>query len=151
MRVIVILAAVFFWSLPLLAEHKDIISLKSEDGFTPTLERLKGALEKRGLTIFAVIDHQKGAESQQLSLSPSTVVIFGNPKAGTPIMQRNLLAGLDLPMRMLVSEDHGLVTVTYRDPVSLAKTWHHDQERLPVIDKMSTVLRAIADEAADRL
>ena len=132
------------------ADHKDIVSLKSADGFKATLDRLTAALEKRSLTVFAVIDHAKGARSVGLEVSPATVIIFGNPKVGSPVMARNPLAGLDLPMRMLVSEDRGLVQVTYREPESLTRTWHHGQEPLPVIAKMAGALSAIANEAAGR-
>ena len=132
------------------ADHKDIVSIKSVDGFKATLDRLVEALEKRNLTVFANVDHQRGARGVGLEMSPATVIIFGNPRAGTPVMQKNPLAGLDLPMRMLVSEDRGLVQVTYREPLTLSKTWHHGEEPLPVIAKMTGALQAIANEAAGK-
>jgi len=81
--------------------------------FEPTLERLTQAIENAGMTIFARIDHAAGARAAGLSMPPTVVLLYGNPKGGTPIMQAAPHAALDLPLRVLVrqAEDgHALVS-----------------------------------------
>ena len=80
-----------------------LISVASRGSAAETLERLTATLRAKGQTVFARIDHAQGAAETGLTLRPTTVVIFGNPKIGTPLMQANQAAGLDLPLRMLVS------------------------------------------------
>lgn len=93
-----------------------IISIESNADFTTTLSQLLGGLKDGGYEIFAVIDHQAGAQSIGQDLRPTTVVIFGNPRAGTMLMSKDQRIGLRLPVKMLVSEDAGgKVHITYTD------------------------------------
>ena len=85
-----------------------------------TIERLEAALKGGGATIFARVDHAAGAAAANLSLRPTELLIFGNPKGGTPLMQQQQAIGIDLPLKVLAWEDQaGKVWVSYNDPVWL--------------------------------
>jgi uncharacterized protein (DUF302 family) len=98
-----------------------LVTLRSSRDFTTTLERLLAALASKGITVFARIDHAAGAASVGLALPPTTLVMFGNPAAGTPLMQAAQTAGIDLPMKVLVWQDaQGAVSLSYNDPAWIA-------------------------------
>jgi uncharacterized protein (DUF302 family) len=103
----------------------DLVTLPSAHGATETVERLKALLAQKGVQVFAHIDHAAGARAVGLPLRPTQVLIFGNPKAGTPLMQARQTVGLDLPLRVLVWEDEsGQVWLTYRPVADLAQRHH---------------------------
>jgi uncharacterized protein (DUF302 family) len=82
-----------------------------------TLKWLETVLDAKGATIFAKIDHAAGAKSVDMSLPPTTVVIFGSPLTGTPLMQKDQRLGLELPLKLLVWTDaEGKTHMTYDDP-----------------------------------
>ncbi len=81
-----------------------IVTLRSAYAFTETVEHLSAALTSHGATLFATIDHQAAAASVGLEMPPTTLIIFGNPKIGTPVMVERPLVALDLPSKVLVSE-----------------------------------------------
>lgn len=86
-----------------------------------TLQRLKAALNAKDITIFSVIDHGEGAAQAGLSLRPTVLVIFGNPKSGTPLMQASQTAAIDLPLKILIWEDEaGKTRLAYNDPAWIA-------------------------------
>ena len=88
-----------------------------------TIDRLVAAAEGAGATIFARIDHAAGASKVDMDLRPTELLIFGNPKLGTPAMLDGQTAGLDLPLRVLAHADgEGVVHVTYHAPATLAET-----------------------------
>ncbi len=94
-----------------------LVTLDSPHGFAVTVARLEGVLEDRGLTVFARIDHAVGARAAGLALRPTLVIILGDARGGTPLMQALPTLGLDLPLRMLVWEDDaGRVRLAWRDP-----------------------------------
>jgi uncharacterized protein (DUF302 family) len=100
----------------------ELVTLSSEHKVTETVERLKAVLTQKGIELFAHIDHAAAAKKVGLSLRPTQVLIFGNPKAGTPLMQSRQSIGLDLPLRVLVWEDDaGKVWLTYRRVADLAR------------------------------
>jgi uncharacterized protein (DUF302 family) len=102
-----------------------LVTLPSAHGVTQTVERLKALLTQKGIQVFAHIDHAAEATKVGLSLRPTQVLIFGNPKAGTPLMQSRQTVGLDLPLRALVWEDEaGKAWLTYRRVESLARQHH---------------------------
>jgi uncharacterized protein (DUF302 family) len=109
----------------------DLVTLSSAHGATETIERLKALLAQKGIEVFAHIDHAAAARKVGLLLLPTQVLIFGNPKAGTPLMQSQQTLGLDLPLRTLVWEDgEGKVWLTYRRVENLARSHHvtgHDE------------------------
>src|SRR5262249_25301415 len=93
----------------------DLVTLPSAHGANETVGRLKALLAQKGIEVFAHVDHAAAAEKVGLRLRPTEVLIFGNPKAGTPLMQARQTLGLDLPLRVLVWEDEtGQVWLTYR-------------------------------------
>ena len=94
-----------------------LISIASQHSAHDTMERLIAALAKRNLTVFARVDHAAGAASVGLPLRPTEVVLFGNPKGGTALMQDQQTAGIDLPLKVLIWEDAaGKAWLAYNDP-----------------------------------
>ena len=85
-------------------EAPDIVEHESPVAFAATLERLTLAMSRAGMTLFGTIDHAALARGVGLTMPPTTVLLYGNPKGGTPIMQANPQAALDLPLRALVRE-----------------------------------------------
>ena len=87
-----------------------------------TMDRFEAALKAKGLTIFARIDHAAGAAEAGLPLRPTELVIFGNAKGGTPLMQADQTAGIDLPLKTLVWQDaSGKAWLSYNDPAWIAE------------------------------
>jgi len=99
-----------------------IISVESSHSVADTSMRLEKILRNKGMTIFARVDHGKGAEKVGKGLRPTELLIFGNPTLGSVLMQCNQTAGLDLPQKALIWEDRaGKTWISYNDPVWLAK------------------------------
>ncbi len=96
----------------------DPVEHASAVGFAPTLERLVRAIEAAGMTIFATIDHAAGAQQVGMTMPPTTVLVYGNPKGGTPIMLAAPATALDLPLRVLVRETPGGHAVVAFHPVT---------------------------------
>jgi uncharacterized protein (DUF302 family) len=100
------------------AQERKTMKLASSYSFDDTLARLRTTLTGNGLTIFATIDHQAAAHAVGLTMQPATVVIFGNPKGGTPLMQAAPDFALELPLKVLVRKDkYGKTWLVY-EPVS---------------------------------
>jgi uncharacterized protein (DUF302 family) len=97
-----------------------IVTKASPSSVTATVARLVALVESKGMNVFAVIDHSGEAERVGMALRETTVVIFGSPKAGTPVMQAVALAALDLPLRVLIWDDDGHTRVSYTAPGALA-------------------------------
>jgi uncharacterized protein (DUF302 family) len=93
-----------------------------------TVARLKSIVADRGLSLFAVIDHSAEAEAVGLTLRDTKVVIFGNPRTGTPVMDAAPLAALDLPLKVLVWADGPQTKVTYTAPAELAARYQLSEE-----------------------
>jgi uncharacterized protein (DUF302 family) len=129
--------------------QEGLISLPSSRPVAELLDRLEAALAANGITVFARIDHAAGAAAVGMTLRPTIVLIFGNPKAGTPLMQAGQLIGLDLPLRILAWEDaEGRSWLSYHDMDGLV--WHHgiDPATLPAVAAMTALLHTLAGEAA---
>ncbi len=90
---------------------------KSSVGFQDTLDRLEAAIRKAGMTVFAKIDHAAGAKAVGLSMLPATVLVYGHARGGTPLMQADPAAALDLPLRALVRQDAAGQTLLAFHPV----------------------------------
>jgi uncharacterized protein (DUF302 family) len=86
------------------AQESDPVEYASPVNFDQTLERLVNAIKRAGMTVFATIDHAAGARDAGMTMPPTTVLIYGNPKGGTPIMLAAPLVALDLPLRVLLRE-----------------------------------------------
>ena len=113
----------FAW-LPILGARAiaadGLITIQSHYGPKETMRRLEAAVKANGLTVFAHIDHSTGAAEVGLALRPTDLLIFGNPKGGTPLMQSLQTIGIDLPLKALVWEDEkGMTWLSYNDPVWL--------------------------------
>ncbi len=99
-----------------------LITLASHYGPEETWARLEAEIAARGLKVFARIDHAAGAAEAGLALAPTVVVIFGNAKSGTPLMQANQTLGIDLPLKALIWQDvAGKTWLSYNDPAWLAQ------------------------------
>ncbi len=122
--------------------HADdgLITLGSAHSVKVTVDRLENALKKKGLTVFARIDHAAGARKVDKQLRPTELLIFGNPKVGTPLMQCARTMAIDLPQKALVWEDGaGKVWLAYNDSRYLAAR-HHMPGCDKVLNKVSKVL-----------
>src|ERR1700730_10190483 len=98
-----------------------LITITSAYGGEETIDRLSSEVKSKGMTIFARVDHAAGAKDAGLSLRPTLLLIFGNAKGGTPLMQDKQQIGIDLPLKALAWEDaDGKVWVTSNDPAWLA-------------------------------
>lgn len=128
----------------------DLIEKTSPYSVTETLDRLSAAVKNAGATVFARVDHGAGAASVDMELAASELLIFGNPKLGTPAMQDARTAGLDLPLRVLAYfGDDGLVRVVYHDPASLADT-HGLPADAPYIKMMTGALDKLTSQAISK-
>ncbi|MGO9984215.1 MAG: DUF302 domain-containing protein [Rhodomicrobium sp.] len=126
-----------------------MITIASHFSSRETLERLKAAIASNGLDLFAEIDHAKNAQEVGISLRPETVLVFGSAKAGTPLMQANQAAGLDLPLKALVWEDAGRATwISYNDPVWIAHRYGLPASAIEIAAKMREGIAALAGAAA---
>lgn len=125
-----------------------LITLASSHPVKETVDRLEATLKGQGATIFARVDHAAGAASVNLPLRPTVVLIFGNPKGGTPLMQSKQTAGIDLPQKALVYEDEaGRVWLAYNDPAWIAARHNAGIELSKVTAAVTAALKA-ATEAA---
>src|SRR5438128_57047 len=95
-----------------------VITTVSPHTVAETVERLRGSLERRSITLFATIDHAAGAHEVGLELPDEAVVVFGDPRAGTPLMQKDPAVGIELPLRVLVWDEGGTTMVGYHDPTA---------------------------------
>jgi uncharacterized protein (DUF302 family) len=103
-------------------DDNGLVTIKSAHPAAETLTRLESTLKAKGIQVFARIDHAAGAASVGLELPPTVVLIFGDPRAGTALMQADQRAGLDLPLKALVWEDSaGQAFVTYSNPRWIAR------------------------------
>jgi uncharacterized protein (DUF302 family) len=119
---------------------------RSSAGYDETLKRLLAAIDQRGLTVFAQFDHAAGAREVGLELRNELVVVFGNPKAGTLLMQADPLIGIEFPLRMLIWEDAEGVNLGYNDPRDLARQYAVGQQA-GMLETMSALLNDLAQEA----
>jgi uncharacterized protein (DUF302 family) len=102
-----------------------LVSVESKYSVKDALDRLEADLKAKGITVFARIDHAAGAASVGMPLRPTELLIFGNPKGGTPLMQSNQTIGIDLPLKMLGWQDaDGKVWLAYNDVSWLARRHH---------------------------
>ena len=114
-----------------------------------TIDRLEASLRDSGVSIFARIDHRAGAISAGMSLRPTEVLIFGNPKAGTPLMQAKQTIGIDLPLKALAWEDaSGNVRITYNDPAWLAARHALGEGNAETVSGLARALAKFAETAA---
>ena len=123
-----------------------IVNIASNHSVDETVEKLKGILQAKGVKLFALVDHSGEAERAGKKMRPTKLLIFGNPKGGTPVMLAAPSIALDLPLKILIWEDaHGKVWVSYNSPAYLQKRHGVPQELLQNI----TVVETLAAKAAE--
>ena len=129
-----------------------IETLQSENNVPTAVSKLIVTIKAEKLTHFQTIDHSKNAKDAGLRLKPETVVVFGNPKMGTLLMQCNPSMGLDLPLRMLFSTNYeGKTTITYTNPEYWSLKHNiKDKKCLAIIKKAHIAMQNLAQEAAKK-
>jgi uncharacterized protein (DUF302 family) len=125
-----------------------LTTLPSNFGPKETVERRAAEIKARDMTMFARIDHQAAAAAVGLTLQPTEVVIFGNAKGGTPLMQAGQTAGIDLPLKALVwQEASGKTWLSYNDPRWIARRHGLGREAQKTVTAMAALLDAVAKTA----
>jgi uncharacterized protein (DUF302 family) len=120
-----------------------LITLPGSHGPKETMNRFEAEVKAKGMTVFARIDHAAGAAAAGLPLRPTELLIFGNAKGGTPLMQSNQTIGIDLPLKALVWQDgSGKTWLSYNDPGWLAKRHGHQVDA--AVSAMAGALDAVA-------
>lgn len=112
------------------------------------MDRLEAEISVRGMTVFARIDHAAGAAEVGLTLRPTELIIFGNARGGTPLMQASQTAGIDLPLKALVCRDAaGKTWLSYNEPSWIVQR-HGLGVRAEIVDNMAAALSGMARKAA---
>ena len=123
-------------------------TIRSSHGPKDTMNRLETEVKAKGMTVFARIDHAAGAAEVGLSLRPTELLIFGNAKGGTRLMQSTQTIGIDLPLKALVRQDEsGSTWLSYNDPSWLAKRHGLGDEVEAAVSAMAAALSAVATTA----
>lgn len=120
-----------------------VVTRPSAYGFAETLARLRSTLLRRQLEIFAWFDHSGAASRVGLTMPDTQVVVFGNPRSGTPLMLAAPLVALDLPLRVLVSDDGGHAVVSYLSPSYLAERYGIPPDLVKNISGVETIVDEI--------
>jgi uncharacterized protein (DUF302 family) len=146
-KVLASTALICLWGVQAMAAD-GLITLRSAYGPTETMSRLETAVKAKGLTVFARIDHAAGAAEVGLPLRPTEVLIFGNARGGTPLMQAMQTTGIDLPLKALAWQDEsGSTWLSYNDPAWLAKRHGLGQEIEATVSALEAALEGIAKTA----
>lgn len=118
---------------------KGLITIQSGYSVKETVDRIASIVQSKGLTVFARIDHADNALKQGLQLRPTELIIFGNPHAGTVLMQDKQTSGIDLPVKALAWQDEaGKIWLTYNDTIWVA-------DRHDLTEKSNSVVKAIEE------
>jgi uncharacterized protein (DUF302 family) len=124
-----------------------LITIESRYGPEETMNRFEAEVRARGMTVFAHIDHAAGAAAVGLPLRPTELLVFGNAKTGTPLLQSAQMLGIDLPLKALVWQDaSGTAWLSYNDPVFLARRHGLDGADNTTVNAMAAALKAIASK-----
>src|SRR5215469_13780991 len=123
-----------------------IVDVPSNHSVDETVERVKSILQSKGVTLFALIDHSGEAEKVGMKMPPTKLLIFGNPKAGTPLMLAAPSAAIDLPLKILIAEDaQGKVWISYNSPEYLKERHGLPPELLANIAVVATLVAKAAE------
>ena len=120
-----------------------IVALPSPHSFTETVQRLDAELTARGIPVFARIDHAANAAAVGRSMPPTLVVVFGNARAGTPLMERAPDLALDLPLRILIRTTPDGVLVSYHDPAAMAEPYGLSASDVTPLQAIAQIAAAI--------
>jgi uncharacterized protein (DUF302 family) len=147
-KIFALIVAICLWEVQAMAAD-GLITLRSSYGPKETMNRLEAEVKAKGLTVFARIDHAAGAAEVGLPLRPTELLIFGNAKGGTPLMQADQTIGMDLPLKALVYQDGaGVVWLSYVDLHWLAQRYALGTSVSPNVEMLSKALDALASGAA---
>ena len=143
---------IIFLLFPFLGAAQPIISCKdvikpyadfeSPLAFEETVVALQKELNSRGITIFATIDHKKAAEAVGKSMPPATVLIVGNPKVGTALMQENPRLAIELPLKILIYKEEKIVRIRYEKISAIAEKYHIKQN-FATAEKIDTAMQQL--------
>ena len=132
-----------------LKAHTGIIDLQSNQPVDQTVARLKTVLQEKGIKLFALIDHSGEAEKAGMKMPPTKLLIFGNPKGGTPLMLSDPRTAIDLPLKILIWEDtQGKTWVSYNSPEYLQQRHGISAELIKNIAVVETVAAKAAEQTA---
>ncbi len=125
-----------------------LTTISSQHSVKATIDRLESAAKAKGMTIFARVDHAAGATSVGLSLRPTELLIFGNARGGTPLMQLAQTVGIDLPLKALAWEDAaGKTWLSYNEPAWLAERHGVEEQGAAVANALANAIAGLAKEA----
>ena len=125
-----------------------LITIPSSYGPKETIDRLETEVKSKGMVVFARIDHAAGAAELGLTLRPTSLLIFGNAKGGTPLMQLSQTIGIDLPLKALIWQDaSGKTLLSYNDPSWLTKRHELGSKIHPAVNAVAAALSAVARAA----
>lgn len=142
----VFLASLVPASVADVGKEEGIVKIPSHHSVDETVDRLKGILQSKGVTLFALIDHSGEAEKVGMKMPPTKLLIFGSPKAGTPLMLAAPSIAIDLPLKILVSQDNdGKVWLSYNSPEYLKERHGLPQDLVQNV----AVVAALAAKAAE--
>ena len=117
--------------------------------FEETVVALQKTLNSKGITVFATIEHHKAAEAVGESMSPATVLIVGNPKVGTTLMQENLLLAIELPLKILIYEEGKTVNIRYEKVTAIAEKYHIKQN-FSTAERIDTAMQQLIKSSIDK-
>ena len=128
--------------------HKEngLVDIPSNHSVEETVEKLKGILQAKGITLFALVDHSGEAGKAGMQMRPTRLLIFGNPKAGTPVMLAAPSSAIDLPLKILIWEDaQEKVWVTYNSPIYLQERHNLPPELVQNVGAIETLAKKAAE------
>lgn len=149
MKPLLAVAAVVSLATAAMGQTVDIVKVPASGSVEATADRLEAAIGNAGATVAARVDHAAAAAGADLELDDAQLLIFGNPRIGTPAMQDDSLAGLYLPLRVLVYEDgEGQVWLAYEDPAAMLGELEGIDTEAPYLETMRGALRNLTSAAA---
>lgn len=154
-RLLICLLLAFIWITAQAGEMaasapNGLIVKASSHSVSETIDRLEEIVKKKGITVFLRLDHAAGAKKVGKSLRPTELLIFGNPKLGSPLMMSNQSVGIDLPLKAIAWEDNsGKVWLAYNNPEYIAQR-HQIEDQQKVIKKMTGALNKFTDYATGK-
>ena len=126
-----------------------LTTIASSFGPKETMDRLEAEIRGKGMTVFARIDHAGGAAEAGLELRPTELIVFGNARGGTPLMQSVQTVGIDLPLKALVWEDTaGTTWISYNEPGWIAQRHGVGANAEPIVNSMAAALSAMSKATA---
>ena len=135
-------------AIPAFASASDIVKKASAHSVKETMDKFEKIIKSKGLGVFVRVDHKKNAESVDMKMNDAEVIIFGNPKGGTVLMNNDISVSLDLPLRVAVYKDNdGKVWISYHNPQSV-KDNYKITNGTKVLDKVEGALDKLTSAAA---